>query len=310
MCIIVAKYFKEHGWVLAKNRDQNYVSKVSFNDELNKNVGEILLLFDHDTGYREGINHNDMAIATTSLTPDLKDETDREDGDLIEKALKLKSPEEAAKFLTSKKLTGYIFIASSEKLILIEAATSRHDKEKKEYKSTMRVIPKTETVVRTNHGIEFAWAGFQYGQSEKEDMWRKSSETRKKLAEKAVKNAKDPKAMLEAMAQKMDDNLQMNLFRVELKPRQMRTIFQWTLIPRSSMVILRPIQAIMKIKVSKEKIGLEVLDNQIIKKIYDGSIKHFCKIAISSDEKEIRTIQTEQFLSFYDHAKNGGSDWN
>ena len=48
MCIIAAKYLKDIGWVLAKNRDQDYVSKISFRDELDPDVGEILVMYDHE----------------------------------------------------------------------------------------------------------------------------------------------------------------------------------------------------------------------------------------------------------------------
>ena len=66
MCIIAAKYFKDSGWVLAKNRDQDYVSHVSFRDITDDDVGEILVMYDHDIMYQEGMNHNGLAIISTS----------------------------------------------------------------------------------------------------------------------------------------------------------------------------------------------------------------------------------------------------
>ena len=212
----------------------------------------------------------------------------------------MKSQEQAAKYLIQKKLTGFIFIASPEKLILIEAGAKGKNKEG--YESKMTIVPKTEIVVRTNHGIQIPWAGFQYGVNEKQDIWRKSSEMRKGLAEKAVKNSTSAESMLECMARKMHDDLQMNQFRVELKPRQMRTIFQWVLIPKESLAIIRPVQCITKVKITKEMISVKVLDNKILKKIYDGKLRHFCKMVPITDnnghEVEMKTIRTEQFLSF------------
>ena len=301
MCTAVGKYLKGLGWVIAKNRDQDYVSDTSFIDKRDPNVGEILLLDDLDIDYREGMNHKGLVIITTSLTPKLSLETNKRDGDIIEKALHLSDPEEAAQFVISKKLTGFIFIATPEKFVLVEAA--REDDGAGKYQATSRVVPKTEVVVRTNHGIEFPWAGFQYGVNEQQGIWRKSSETRKSIAEKTLKNANSPQEMLDALAVREASDLQMNVFRVENKPRQMRTIFQWALSPKESLVYLRPIQAKMNVKVTHEKITMEVLDNEPIKKLYAGKLKHFCKLKVTKDHKHIRTVQTEQFLTFRDYLR-------
>lgn len=301
MCTAVGKYLKGYGWVIAKNRDQDYVSDTSFVDKRDPKVDEILLLDDKDIDYKEGMNHKGLVIVTTSLTPKLSLETNKRDGDIIVKALHMTDPEEAAKFVISKKLTGYIFIATPEKFVLVEAARNNDGSGK--YQATSRVIPKTETVVRTNHGIDLPWAGFQYDVDEKQGVWRKSSEMRKSIAEKTLKNAKTPEEMLDALSAKVAEDLQMNVFRVENKPRQMRTIFQWALAPKESIVYLRPIQAKMNVKITHEKISIEVLDNEPIKKLYAGRIKHFCKLQVTKDEKHIKTIQTEQFLGFKDYLR-------
>jgi hypothetical protein len=117
-------------------------------------------MFDHDTSYQEGMNYNGMVIITTSLTPDLADETDKEDGAKILKALHMKSQEEAVNFLIKEKMTGFIFVATPEKLMLIEAA--RKDHGEGEYKAKLRVIPKNEIVVGTNHGVDFPGLDFKH----------------------------------------------------------------------------------------------------------------------------------------------------
>jgi hypothetical protein len=299
MCTVSAKYLPSFGWVIAKNRDQDYVSAIEFEDEPEKTVGEILLMYDKNTGYREGMNYKGMSIITASLTPNLNDETDRADGEKIRLALLKKSPEEAAKFLISKKVTGFIFIATSDKLLLIEAGKIENDKG--EYHSQFRVVPKTETIVRTNHGIELPWAGFQYGINDQQDIWRKSSESRKKYAEKALKSAKTPLDMLDALAAKSDTDLQMNQFRVEYKPRQMRTIFQWALVPKEDKAYIRPIQCKMKLRVTKEKISIDVLDNKIIRKNFP-TVKHLCKLKLEDGGKYIvasenRIMKYKEFVN-------------
>lgn len=299
MCIAVAKYFKGTGWVLAKNRDQDYVSTVSFKDEPAPIVGEVMTLFDHDTGYQEGMNHAGLVIITTSLTPIILEETDKEDGKNIRKALGMRTPDEAAKFLVGKKMTGHILVATPEKLIHIEAA--KRDQGRGPYESKMRVVPKTETVVVTNHGLALPWAGFQYRVSKNQDIWRQSSEKRLAAATKEVAKAKDAAHVLDALASKVDDDLQMNVFRVEGKPRQMRTIFQWAFVPSESLVLIRPIQTKIKhLKITHDKIHVRVLDNEPVKKIYDGKIRHFTKIELEDDGKSIKTVQTEGFQRFRD----------
>ena len=296
MCIIAAKYFNNIGWVLAKNRDQDYVSEVTFKDEKDRKVGEIFTLYDHDTKYQEGMNYKGLVIITTSLTPSLLGETNDKDGENINKALKMSSPDEAAAFLVKKKMTGYIFCATPSKLVLVEAAKT--DNGKGEYQSTTRVVPKTEIVVRTNHGVDLPWAGFQHGVNDQQDIWAKSSQMRKRQAEHSVKNSKSAEEMLDAMSRRMTADLQYNQFRVENKPRQMRTIFQWALVPSKHMVYVRPIQCKMEVDVSREMISIDVMDNESIKDIYGSKIKHFSKIKSHDNGRIIKTVQTEEFKTF------------
>jgi hypothetical protein len=305
MCVIVAKHFKGTGWVLAKNRDQDYVATLKFIDKPDPKVGEIFVLDDQQIKYKEGMNHKGLTIITTSLTPLISIESNKSDGDNIYKALHMTDPEEAAKFLISKKMTGYIFCATPDKLVLVEAAKKEKNGKQGigEYVSTMRVMPKDDIVVRTNHGVDLPWAGFQMGFDDQQDLWRKSSESRMKIAEKVSQKAKNAEEMLNALAEWVDKDIQMNVFRIENNPRQMRTIFQWALVPKTSTVYIRPIQTKMDLKVTKEMIKAVVVDNQIIKKTYDGRIKHFSKIKKEDGGKEIRTIQTEGFRSFRDFIK-------
>ena len=299
MCIIAAKYFKDTGWILAKNRDQNYVADTTILDKPDPNVGEILLLDDKTIKYQEGMNHKGIVIITTSLTPIISQETNDNDGNIIKAALKMADPEAAAKYVIEKQLTGFIFIGTPEKLIVVEAARDRNGRG--EYHATSNVIPQNELIVRTNHGVEYPWAGFQMGISATQDMWTKSSKTRQIIAERVLKNAKTPEEMLDGLAKREVDNLQMNVFRVESTPSQMRTIFQWALVPKTSTVYLRPIQSKMNVRVSPDKIKIVVMDNEPIKKVYKDVIKHFCKIVSSGEDGHIKTVETEQFLYFRDY---------
>ena len=53
MCIVAAKYFEGTGWVLAKNRDQNYIPVTTFIDKPDPKVGEIFVLDDMKIKYKE-----------------------------------------------------------------------------------------------------------------------------------------------------------------------------------------------------------------------------------------------------------------
>ena len=160
---------------------------------------------------------------------------------------------------------------------------------------------KSKTIVRTNHGINYPWAGFQYDVDEKQDMWRKSSESRKRIAQKAVEGANTPEEMLDALASKVADDLQMNCFRVENKPRQMRTIFQWALIPSEGLAIIRPVQTKLDLKVTPHKLNVKVMDNEILKKTYNGRIRHFSRIDVENGGTEIKTFVKESLKTFSEY---------
>ena len=69
----------------------------------------------------------------------------------------------------------------------------------------------------------------------------------------------------------------------------MRTIFQWALVPSDDVAIIRPIQTKLHLDVNRHKLRVEVIDNEIIKKTYDGRIKHFAKIE-PVQNGEIKTV--------------------
>lgn len=100
------------------------------------------------------------------------------------------------------------------------------------------------------------------------------------------------------MAQKYVPDLQMNIFRVENKPRQMRTIFQWALVPKKNEVVVRPIQCRMKVDISVEMVKIKFLDNEIIRKIYDGRVKHFSKMEVDHDKQILKTVVEKNLRPF------------
>jgi len=273
MCVVVAKFFPGTGWAVAKNRDQDYVPDVEFKEEEHNSVKEILVMYDNRTKYKEGMNFSGLGIVSTSLSPLPSLEADAADGRNIDAALHMKDPLKAAKFLIRNKVMGFILVFTKDTLYLIEAA--RDDNGKGEYQYKLREVPKTETVAVTNHGHAFPWAGFQLGVDKKQDLKRKSSESRKKIAEKVVSQAKTPMQMLRGLSIKATNDLQMNIFRVGTKDRQMRTIFQNLLVSSEKKMYVIPIQCKMTLHTDRKYVQCEVMDNKYIKKTYDGNIKYF-----------------------------------
>lgn len=249
MCIIVAKYFPETGWVGAKNRDRNYVPELSFEREDIKGL-ERLLYRDNITQYREGLNDDGVCILSASLLV-IDDEKEikepnrshSKDGNRISAALKCKTVKEAAKSLIKSKLTGNTIIFDKENLILLEASNRSGKDGKMEFVFTAKNIPKTETVVRTNHGIELPWAGYQSAGKEGEKLSRKSSESRLKFAEDIAKEAKSPQAILDLLCKNYDEDPQMNPLRMTTDEKKMRTTSQILMIPAERTMYVRPIQS-------------------------------------------------------------------
>lgn len=249
MCIIIAKYFQDIGWCAAKNRDRNYIPELSFKRE-DIEGKERLLYRDDVTQYREGLNAKGVCILSASLLV-IDDEKEikepnrshSKDGDRISKALECNTVSEAVKSLIKSKLTGNTLIFDKDNLVLMEASNREGTDGEKEFVFTVKSIPKTETVVRTNHGVDLPWAGYQSTGSGNERLSRKSSESRMKFAEKVVKEAKTPQAIIDLLCKQYDKDPQMNPLRTTTDQKKMRTTSQILLIPSERTMYVRPIQS-------------------------------------------------------------------
>lgn len=249
MCVIAAKYFPEVGWVAAKNRDRNYIPDLEFKREDSKGL-ERLLYRDKITQYREGLNDEGVCILSASLMV-IDDEKEvkepnknhSKDGDRISAALKLPTVSEAVKYLVKTKLTGNTIVFDKENMVLIEASNRDGADGTKEFVFTVKTIPKTEALVRANHGIELDWAGYQIGNTENESLSRKSSESRMKLAQKAVDGAKSPQAILDLLCKNFVKDPQMNPLRTTTDKKKMRTTAQILMVPSERTMYVRPIQS-------------------------------------------------------------------
>jgi len=268
MCIVVAKYFYDIGWVGVKNRDRNYIPEIEF--KFSKVNGNDRLLFvDTMTGYMEGMNIHGVGILGTSLMV-LDDETAMDerntsakgDGERIKAALAEKTAEKAAQAVVDEELTGCTILFDQETCYLVEGSLQDG-----KYIYDMGEIKQSQTVARTNHGIWLDWAGYQYGVDKAQDLSRESSEARLKQAQAVVKNAKTPQDLIDGLCAQPNKNTQMNALRTTTDRKKMRTTAQEMIIPIENTFYLRPVQSKLEFdfwKLNQEEpdMWIEILSNR------------------------------------------------
>ena len=273
MCIIVAKYFDGIGWAGAKNRDRKYIPTLDFIESDEHGVGRMMM---HDlvTGYKEGINSHGVSILNTSLDV-LEDEPDVEsgnaksspDGAIIASALLLDNPINAVHLIIKKKLVGCTIVFDKENCFLVEASDQDGTKP---YKYKVKKIPKTETVVRTNHGIYLPWASFQRVEGDKQQtLDRISSEARLLQAEEVVKNAKNPMDLVNGLCKVNTKHPQLNIMRMSTEKDMFRTTSQQLCVPSQRTLYCRPVSSNLKfdfwtLNKPKPNVWVEILSNRAL----------------------------------------------
>ena len=275
MCIIIGKYFPGVGWTAVKNRDRNYIPKISFRT-FKSNGLEVTYFWDDITQYCEGINSAGVSVLSASLMV-LDDEkeiekrsrTPSKDGLRIKAALRLTDPKAAAMYLVKQGLTGNTLVFDSKIMILIEGAHRGGDHSTMDnYHYKMRIIPKNETIVRTNHGIWLPWAGYQRTQyNSSESASRVSSESRLLIAKYIASQATSPMQLIDGLCQEYTNDPQLNVLRTTDEEKKMRTTAQILIVPRDETMYVRPVQSHMtydfwKLNKPKTKTWVEVLSNR------------------------------------------------
>jgi len=218
---VIAKIPIDGKTILAKNRDRSYKAKIEIIHELVDGI-EIVYLHDKLTDWSEGMNEYGIGIINASLSV----EFDEKEGDLAKQNLdKGKAPKvshdglKIRTALSKKKLSdalrslvtfkgkdkhdvgvkGETIIADTKHAFIIEM-TSKH-------LPVIKKIKKDDTLVRTNHGIEYPNTGYTSG------IKRKSSISRMKLAQKYLKQVKQVKDVLPALSKQYTKDPFMNPYR-------------------------------------------------------------------------------------------------
>lgn len=273
MCIIVAKYFKNIGWVGAKNRDRNYTPTLSFIDSGEHGI-ERMMMHDEVTGYKEGINSHGVSILNTSLDV-YDDESEVEagttesspDGRHISNALLQDNAIEAVKTLVKRKLGGCTLVFDRDNMFLIEASDQDG---RKPYEFIVKKISPKKTIARSNHGIWLPWAGYQRKANNKsETLSRISSESRLLQAQAVVENAKDPEQLVDGMCKVYVDDPQLNIMRTSTERKKMRTTSQQLCIPSERTLYCRPVSShvefdFWKLNRPNTNVWVEILSNRAL----------------------------------------------
>jgi hypothetical protein len=277
MCVVVAKYFDNVGWVGVKNRDRNYVPDLSFRKKKNKNT-EVLYFWDDITQYCEGMNDSGVCVLSASLMV-LDDEkeitvrtkTPSKDGIKIKKALKFTDVKAVAMSLIKQKLPGCTLIFDRETCYLLEGAWEPGGYEDEKYKYKIEEIPHDQTVARTNHGVWLKWAGYQYSHDDSETASAISSRSRLLIAEHVVKSAETPAQLIDLLTKKYVDNWQLNALRLTDEKKMMRTTAQLMLVPKELTMFVRPVQSnitfnFWKLNNDNSKLWVELLSNRVLRR--------------------------------------------
>lgn len=276
MCIIIGKYFEKHGWVAVKNRDRNYIPDISFKKKITKGV-EILYFWDDITQYCEGMNSAGVGVLSASLMVlddekeiEVRTKTPSKDGSKIKKALEQSSVKAVARSLIEQKLTGNTLIFNADAMFLLEGAWIKGGYKNEEFEYKIKQIAKDETVVRTNHGVLLARAGYQRTPTdEAQTLSRISSESRKLIAEIVVMQAKDPEDIIDGLTKNFTDDGQMNALRTSTEKKKMRTTSQIMIIPREKTMYVRPVQSNMQFNFwelnrPSQQTWVEILSNRVL----------------------------------------------
>jgi len=220
---------------------------------------ERLVIWDEVTKYTEGVNEYGLCIlnAATDVKKDekigvntpKKKKPKRGDPDFyapdglrIRNALLKKTPESALQFLIEAELRGSTLIFNENKCYLLEGMHEERGRKNWVYK--IQELKKTDTAVRTNHGILIDWAGYPKDSDDEHIInSRKSSEERLRVARQDILKVKDPTQMMDAASSTKNSNPQMNPLRIEKRhgKKILRTTGQIMLVPKERTLHYRPV---------------------------------------------------------------------
>ena len=222
---VIAKSTINGDTILAKNRDRGYSAQIEIIHELIQGV-EVVYLHDKLTDWSEGLNEFGTGIVNSSLTVSF----DEKEGQLAKKNLdKGKAPKvshdglKIRTALSKEKLADAIrsvvyFVGKDKKDVGVKGQTIiANDKYAFILEMTSKHLPvinriqPDETVVRTNHGIEYPDTGYSSGEK------RESSLSRMSIAKQKIMQVKSADEVLDTLSAQHTKDPFMNPYRRDNK---------------------------------------------------------------------------------------------
>ena len=112
------------------------------------------------------------------------------------------------------------------------------------YRYRVQLIPRSQTVARSNHGIWLPWASFQRRSDDPaQTQDRISSEARLMQAQKIVEQAQEPEDLVDDLCRVYINHPQLNVMRTSTGPNQFRTTCQLLCVPRQRTLYCRPVSS-------------------------------------------------------------------
>lgn len=306
MCVIIAAKIEGKGWILAKNRDRNYVPHIHFKKQKKNGKLDYGVFVDKDTMWTEGVNSVGIAIVNTALMV-VKDEkfgkaskkagpkvTDQ--GDVMLKALAMTDIMEVVEYISDVKgLLGFTFITDGDRLFVLENARRwesgedfKDDDEKALIGHSLHwfevLDPEIDLMVRTNHGEIFNDLGYTI-----DSDGGKSSRMRRKYVEDYLK--KNPPKRLRDLfkALSQTENKDPNLNPLRTPDCDLFTTGQIGILPKDKKLFYRPVKCKVIVK------GNEVDPNEIRKRSRDD-----IDIYVVKTVDEIGDLAEMSFKKYYE----------
>jgi hypothetical protein len=275
MCVIVA-YKLDGKYVLAKNRDRNYVPTIDFKKRQDGQV-EYRTFLDKDTLWSEGINSRGICIVNSSLmvvddekqiAKSKKEAKVSHDGDVIKSALKLTKIINVVKYIVNHDVFGFTFVTNGTDLYVIENIrtwdkTVTPSKQKGHDMKWFKVDDDTKFVVRSNHGEYFSESGYLMGTTDGD-----SSRKRREYVEKELelKKPKTIKEILTCMRVEKDKNPNNNPIRRQKLGCKLFTTGQYALNPENKTFYYVPVHC--KVDIDSDKYTNNIFTKEDKSRLY------------------------------------------
>lgn len=208
-CVIASGQI-DGNMILAKNRDRTYRPYMSLIHYRTKKGIEIVVAYDQNTQYVEGMNEYGIGIVNSTMLNEIDSNAysgyNADQGKIIFKALNCTTLDESIGIISSnsgRSLEGHTFVADAARSFVVEIKQGNEA-------HIDQLDPTSGWDARTNHGLKELDAGYMPRDGE---IYLASS-YRKAMAEVELMRAESPKQVMKIMSQQHNEPAShMNMFR-------------------------------------------------------------------------------------------------